>query len=398
MFRNVIKFICLTSASLSSVYAENDIRGYIAVENDIFLQNSGFTNQRTYHPPSVIFAPEMIWQNKTSTQNAVFEPFVQLSATDHSKTRFDIRRADYLYASDNYEIGFGISKIFWGVTESRHLVDIINQTDMLGNIEGEDKLGQPMLRTGLFTDYGDFRFFLMPYFRAKDFPHKESRLRPAFLIDKDKSVYAHSAQEFHPDIALRYEHSINDIDIGLHYFHGTDREPVIRTRPISMGFEFYPFYELIDRTGIDLQYTTGSWLFKNEMIHTMGHGNGYSAISSGFEYTFFGVMDTDTDIGLLSEYHYDDRTSDAPATFYDRDIFFGMRITPNDIQDTTFLAGTIIDTKGEGNLWSLEVSRRFGDNIKASLEARLFHHHDNQALDNYLDRDDFIRGNLSYYF
>ena len=40
----------------------------------------------------------------------------------------------------------GAAKVFWGTAESRHLVDIINQTDAVEDIDEEDKLGQPMVK------------------------------------------------------------------------------------------------------------------------------------------------------------------------------------------------------------------------------------------------------------
>ena len=48
----------------------------------------------------------------------------------------------------------GVGKVFWGVTESQHLVDIINQTDLVENIDTEDKLGQPMLETTWLQNWG----------------------------------------------------------------------------------------------------------------------------------------------------------------------------------------------------------------------------------------------------
>jgi len=54
---------------------------------------------------------------------------------------------------------------FWGVTEFQHLVDIINQTDLVENIDTEDKLGQPMINLALINDWGTVDLFIMPYFR-----------------------------------------------------------------------------------------------------------------------------------------------------------------------------------------------------------------------------------------
>ena len=129
-----------------------------------------------------------------------------------------------------------------------------------------------------------------------------------------------------------------------------------------------------------------------------GYEDIYYAASSGFEYTFYGVEDTDIDIGILAEYHYDDRSDNMPTSFYDHDLFLGTRITPNDLYDTEFLAGVLTDLNGEGNIWSLEASRRLSDHFKLSVEARLFHGRPQENLFRSFDQDDFVRLELNYFF
>ena len=68
--------------------------------------------------------------------------------------------------------------MFWGVTELRHLVDIINQTDLVENLDGEQKLGQPMVQLTLLKDWGTLDFFAMPYFRERTFTGPDGRPRP----------------------------------------------------------------------------------------------------------------------------------------------------------------------------------------------------------------------------
>ena len=43
---------------------------------------------------------------------------------------------------------------FWGVTETAHRVDILNQTDQVESFDGEDKLGQPMVNFSWSKDWG----------------------------------------------------------------------------------------------------------------------------------------------------------------------------------------------------------------------------------------------------
>ena len=89
---------------------------------------------------------------------------------------------------DDWDLHLGVKQIFWGVTEFNHLVDIINQTDLVENIDGEDKLGQPMAHLSLVRDWGILDFHLLTGFRERTFPGRtavrgstcpSTRTRPA---------------------------------------------------------------------------------------------------------------------------------------------------------------------------------------------------------------------------
>ena len=88
-------------------------------------------------------------------------PFFLNWDKDPLRTYWDLREVYYQKAKNNWEINVGLKKIFWGVTESAHLVDIINQSDQLKSFDGEEKLGQPMVQFSWFTsNVGTFDFFL----------------------------------------------------------------------------------------------------------------------------------------------------------------------------------------------------------------------------------------------
>ena len=93
----------------------------------------------------------------------------------------------YLHIDDGWDLTAGFDKVFWGVMESSHLVDYINQTDAVEDVDGEDKLGQPMLHLGLQRDWGDLNFFYLPYFRERTFPGRHGRLRAFLVVDTDRA-------------------------------------------------------------------------------------------------------------------------------------------------------------------------------------------------------------------
>jgi hypothetical protein len=299
----------------------------------------------------------------------------------------------WLKAADEWELRIGIRKVFWGVTESQHLVDIINQTDAVENPDGEDKLGQPMINLALIKDWGTLDLFILTSFRERTFPGPEGRLRTHPRVDTDQALYESSREERHIDVALRWSHFIGDWDVGLSHFKGTSRDPSLI---LSSGV-LIPLYEQIQQTGVDLQATKGGWLWKLEAIHRHGQGETYNASTTGFEYSFYGVFETTADLGLVVEYLYDDRNQAATSPFQN-DTMLGLRYVLNDEQSTEALLGAITDLDNHALAYSLEASRRIASNWKLNIESRFYQ--DIPANDPLyaFSQDDYLQIDLGYYF
>ncbi|MDA7657788.1 hypothetical protein N8737_03705, partial [Verrucomicrobia bacterium] len=98
-------------------------------------------------------------------------PFGRYDGADSERSHVDLREFHIQRIADQWEWRVGVSKVFWGVTESQHLVDVINQTDLVENVDGEDKLGQPMVNLSWISDQaGVIDLFYLPYFRERTFP------------------------------------------------------------------------------------------------------------------------------------------------------------------------------------------------------------------------------------
>ena len=145
-------------------------------------------------------------------------------------------------------------------------MDIINQTDLVENPDGEDKLGQPMLMVSVPADWGTLDLFLMPYFRERSFPGRAGRLRGPLRVDTEKAQYESSAEEWHTDFAVSLSRSIGEWDIALSHFYGTSREPSFIAGMDGDEPVLIPYYEIINQTGLSLQFITGEWLWKFEGI------------------------------------------------------------------------------------------------------------------------------------
>jgi hypothetical protein len=374
-----------------------ELSGFIAGDVRVFPRSPAHTGQsNAVLNPSLVVLPEFRYEWNGGSDRITVIPFAQLDAQDKERTHFDLRELNWLHVGENWDLRLGFDKVFWGVTESRHLVDIINQTDRVEDPDEEDKLGQPMIRLALHLDWGSLSFFFLPAFRERTFPGRKGRLRSAIPVDTDRPVYESSLEEWHPDLAVRWTHVLGDWDIGLAHFWGTGREP--RLLPGIGGSKLIPHYDLIHQTSLDVQATKGSWLWKLEAITRGGQGNRFGALVAGFEYTFVGVFGTAADLGVLGEYIYDGRGDGAPATAFDDDFFAGARLVLNDPQSTEILAGPTVDRRTQATFLNVEAIRRIGDRWTIELEARAFINVPPSDVLFALRRDDYIGIRLAWYF
>ena len=112
-------------------------------------------------------------------------------------------------------------------------------------------------------------------------------------------------------------------------------------------------------------------MLKFESIYRTAKEQQFLAMDAGFEFTFSNVDNNGLDVGVLAEYLYDERGDWALSGFQD-DIFYGSRLAFNDSQDTSLIAGGIHDFETSSNLFSIEATRRFKNNMLVSLEGRIF--------------------------
>jgi hypothetical protein len=304
-------------------------------------------------------------------QRASFIPYLRWDQADDERSLIDLPEAYWAYEADSFELLIGSNTVFWGVTESAHFVDIVNQTDAVGDIDGENKLGQPMLNLALQRDWGLVNVYALPYFRERTVAGADGRFRAPLPVDTDRPQYESAAREKHVDLALRYSHYIGDIDIGLSLFSGTNREP--RLLPNEDGSALLPYYDQIEQFGVDLQYTRDAWLWKLEAIVRDGFADTFAAAVGGFEYTFYQVSDSTADIGVLLEYQYDGRGAEEAITIADNDVFVGARLALNDTQDTAVLAGVGYDVDTSEMFMNIEADRRIGEDYVVELRARFFY-------------------------
>ncbi len=420
-----------------------------SLETDVQLELRGYTEdalldaQEDYRA-AVAMNPEWYMDWNGAQHSVTANAFARVDSADSERNHIDLRELHWQGVFDAWEVRVGISRVFWGRTELLHLVDTINQDDALENIDGEDKLGQPMLRLNYVYDTGgSTRLYVLPYFRERRFAGEGGRLRAPVPIDA-KAVYESGAGQHHVDWAIRHQGWSGGLDYGIAWFSGTQRDPKfvpdeVRVDPgatalavnstsagliqqialNSMGLlspasgelvSLKAFYGQMDQLSIDAQYTSGSWLWKLEALwrdeynrHAAGSNpaiigrHRYSAATAGLEYSFYGVFDSASDIGVLVEYLWDERGLNGGSGFQD-DVFLAARWAANDAWDSALLAGLVFDREVNSQFFSLEYSRRLSGQSKVSLEARVFHRISDEDHSFYPIRfDDYIQLEYNWY-
>jgi hypothetical protein len=388
----LIALMLITGSALAG-----DWRGDLGLEYRWFAKDPLFPEQHNAYA-SVAFEPEWYHENDEGSFAFTFVPFARIDQYDDERTHYDLRELNFLWVRDSWELRAGLGKVFWGVTESRHLVDIINQTDLVEQPDGEAKLGQPMVDLTLIGNWGTLDLFVLPGFRERTFPGVEGRLRSDLVVDTDNPLFESDKEDEHVDVAIRWANYFGLWDVGVSHFRGTSRDPILIPWPGSEGAPpvLRPYYPQIDQTGLDIQATVNSWLFKLEAIRRSGFGETFVATSAGFEYTFYGLFGSVADLGVLAEHNYDDRR--GVMIPFNNDLFTGLRVTMNDTQSTALLVGCFIDLDETGRLCRIEGSRRLTDNWFAELEVRVFSRLGETSIFHAFRNDDFIGLTLEYNF
>jgi hypothetical protein len=370
---------------------EHDFSIKLQAENRFFFQPGLYDGQERNFL-SIAVQPEYSFSWAEGKMLLKTTLFGRLDQYDTRRTHADIRELYVQTVRSNHEVSIGVKKVFWGVAESAHLVNVINQNDYVESIDGDEKLGQPMVHYSTWNNLGRFDFFYMPYFRKLTFPGEHGRLRTPFVIDDTMIAFESSHEEFRPDVAFRWSKYIGLFDIGVSHFYGTSRQPMI-----SSWESFDPVYTVANQTGVDVQATTGPVLWKFEGVLNSNDVRNFGALVAGFEYTFGNVNKKGLDVGVLSEYLYDGRGTLAFSSLQ-HDLFVGCRLAFNNIQDTQLLAGGIVDLEYGTTLINLEASQRIGESWKVEIEGRFFTNVSDKEFLYVMREDSFLRLAINKYF
>ncbi len=382
---------------LSGCGATFEYRGFTAADGRAFPFRPISRDQARGNGVSLVAAPEVALASENEHHLVTLRPFLRLDPIDRQRSHWDVRRADYVLHSGSLELGLGAGQFRWGVLESYSLVDVINQSDYVEDLDRSEKLGQPYAELGFLPGDWGIRLFVLPYFRKAIFPGEEGRLRLGGVVDPHQAIYETPLEEWQPSFALRVSGAIGEVDLGIGLFSGVSREPRFvaqLTEPTIVAA-----YDLAHQASLDLRWTHDAFALKLETMARLWSKElrFFFAAGGGIEYTFFDIAGSGVDLSLAAEYLFDGRPIEAPVTFFQNDAFLGFRIAVNDTGSTTITGGAITDVTDLRTYLRLGVNRRFDAHWTVNLELNAFLGN-RKGLESALLADHYGQLRIAYFF
>jgi hypothetical protein len=340
--------------------------GGVAVEGSIGVELRLFDNPPTLpgqrrHAGALVLNPSFsATPGASGAWDVKLSPYLRLDAADSASRYLDLREASVRHRSPKDLWRFGMETVHWGVVESNHLIDIVNQLDPRADVDLEAKLGQPLVSYTRFLDrFGRVELMWLPYHRPRPLLGNESRQRLG-PVAQDPAPHGLAPWRRTNDAAIRWSGTLWDVDVGVYGFSGLSREP----DQLPSGAERYRW---IKQIGLNAQWPVGSMLWKLEAIHRRGHGKPFDAYVVGGEYTF---TLPSGELGVLLETMEDQRDASAPPTRFADAMFAGVRFRFNESGDSELLGGVLRDRASNAWLHKLEFSRRILPEVRLGLIVR----------------------------
>lgn len=309
------------------------------------------------------FSPQLAVAWGDGSHRVDIRPFARVDLLGHARTRLDLRDLAWTGVWDAWIVSAGMREVFWGVTESSNPVDILNQRSPVASYEGYEKLGQPMVSLGLARAWGLLQLTLLPGFREREFAGRAGNVWSPIALDEGPAEFESGAGRRHVDWAVRWSHTIGDVDLAVTHFAGTSREPTLTPGVSEDGSEIrVPFYELTHATGVELQWTTGAWLWKAEASTRTSVAGRYAAGVAGMEYA---VADY---LGLSAEFALDTRGGEAMTSF-ENDAYVGARLW---LPDGQARVGLFVDVRSGHRILRTSLRKRLSDRFTAEVGVRWF--------------------------
>ena len=388
-----------------------ELSGHLSIESRVFPLDGVVAEQEPVATGAV--AEPTLYLEGRGRWSVTLTPFLRYDNADPRRTHADVREAYVLLFGDigdsgGWEARLGVGQVFWGVTESHHLVDVVNQVDFVEHPDGEAKLGQPMAHVTWFGNWGALEAIAMPVHRHRTFPGRRGRLRLPTVVAHGEVEYHTSRPRWSPDLALRYGQNLGAIDLGISVFHGVSREPFLQPFETASGEPaLLQHYDEIRQVGLEVQWTLASWLLKVEAIgrgdsrNLLGLEEDFTAAVVGGEYAFYSSIAA-ANVSLIAEWNYDSRddlaTPSRTPNVLQNDVFVGARLAFDDVQSTELTANLVADVYRSTRTLAFQFGRRITNEWSVRVEAIALVRVDHADFHYQLRHDSFIDLSLTYHF
>ncbi len=135
MIRKIAAIVFAAIFAAPSFAGEWDLTGFVGVDSQAFWQDGRYPGQEDGVNLSLMLQPEFYWRSDDGNQRISIVGFARADLQDNERSHADLREAFWGIDGNSWDLNLGVGKVFWGVAESRHLVDVINQTDLIEDID-----------------------------------------------------------------------------------------------------------------------------------------------------------------------------------------------------------------------------------------------------------------------
>lgn len=405
--KGFIVALCYVSSSTALASMSLD-KAYIGLDSHIYPKSG--QNEQGYGDNSIVSQLEFFWDiNQNITGKIV--PYMRIDPEYSERNDFQMKELDIEYWGGNYSVNVGQRILAWSTVETVNVLpivvaDIVNERDIQGDPDGQEKLGRAMLSFSWLSDSLKIEAHVLPYFSERLFPGVEAREHVAsgvFDIANDP-LYTEDDEENDLNFASRLEWVRGEVNLAAIYYHGYHPQPFFL--PDLDELMLTPVYYSVDSVGLTLQAAMGSWLHKieaikhnineNDLMESVGvEETDFSSLIFGSEYTLIRPKKT-ADLSFFAEYVYDSRDEGLLASPFNNNIFTGFRWASNDHAGSTLTGGIVAHLEHQANVFHLNYKRRLGEKIRVELTTRLYDVDEESML--YIFKDDhLINFSFQYY-
>lgn len=386
---------CVVLLSAASLEAKG-LRGTLGAEGVYFFDAPLYEDQAAAQWQPTIQG-SVDWATAISRDTKLtLNVFGRASTHADDSLAGDIREAAIASRWNSVDVKAGVLSETWAVLEAWNPVDIINQRDLVEDFQGEVKLGQPGMSASMQRGHLVLSVLGMTYARERRYAEGEDRLRlfpaPIEATDFESGQWA-------PSTAVRAQYRWDALDVAVSQFYGHAREPVLEPRVGPGGLTgFDALYQRIAQTSTEIQYVVGDSVLKNEIIYQSGGIDDFWGGGVGMETTVNKLGGGFQSLTFYVEAYADGRSTAAPVTAFQRDVFLGARYNLNDTADTLFEARYTYDLEWHSDLVDLRSSRRVLDDCLIFFQLLLPLTVDSDPALGGLAEDAYFKAAFDWYF